>query len=155
MGAMHKHPASQPNMPAVERILARYDRESIEAFLEVALELLDTLDGDPDLEDDDAGEDDDPGGQCDEDGVNTASPSTSGTHDRHYYPGRLIYGVDQSAGPLNGQLVARRSDLRDQLADYERCGSPGSIEMARKVRQQLDRIDKRETDLIARATTDG
>lgn len=68
MGTMHLHPASQPNMPAVARILSRYDRESLEAFLEVALELLDTMDGNPDLEDDDpAEEDDDSGDHASED----------------------------------------------------------------------------------------
>jgi hypothetical protein len=52
-------------MPAVARILARYDRPKIEAFLAIAIDLLDTMDPDPELEDDD------PAGQCDEDGVNT------------------------------------------------------------------------------------
>lgn len=61
MGTMHLHPASQPNMPAVARILSRYDRESLEAFLEVALELLDTMDGNPDLED---GGDNEPDGDA-------------------------------------------------------------------------------------------
>ena len=40
-------------MPAVQRILLRYarhDRETLEAFLSVAIELLDTLDGDADAE---------------------------------------------------------------------------------------------------------
>lgn len=50
MANMHKHPAAQPNMPAVARILAHYDRESLEAFLSVALDLLDTMDGDPEAE---------------------------------------------------------------------------------------------------------
>jgi len=41
-------------MPAVQRILLRYarnDRETLEAFLSVAIDLLDLMDGDPDLED--------------------------------------------------------------------------------------------------------
>lgn len=43
-----------PPMPAVQRILLRYarnDRESLEALLSVAIDLLDLMDGDPDLED--------------------------------------------------------------------------------------------------------
>lgn len=50
------HPAKPPLMPAAQRILLRYakhDRASLEAFLSLAIELLDVLDGDPDLEDDD------------------------------------------------------------------------------------------------------
>lgn len=51
MGTMHLHPASQPNLPAVARILSAYDRKSLEAFLSIAIDLLDLIDGDPDLED--------------------------------------------------------------------------------------------------------
>jgi hypothetical protein len=39
-----------PPMPAVARILSRYDRPSLSAFIAVAIDLLDTLDGDTDLE---------------------------------------------------------------------------------------------------------
>jgi hypothetical protein len=39
-----------PALPAVARILARHDRPAIEAFLAIAIDLLDTLDGDPDAE---------------------------------------------------------------------------------------------------------
>lgn len=44
---------SVPPMPAVARILSRYDRPTVEAFLAVAIDLLDTLDGpaDPDQPD--------------------------------------------------------------------------------------------------------
>lgn len=65
MGTVAHFPAPAP-MPAVARILARYDRDKLEAFLSVAIDLLDTLDGDCDAEDDDpaedadAAEDDDP-----------------------------------------------------------------------------------------------
>lgn len=41
------------------------DRDEIAAAVEALVELLDTIDGDPDLEDDD------PSGQCDEDDLNT------------------------------------------------------------------------------------
>lgn len=58
---IHAHPrrASTPPMPAVARILARYDRASLESFLSVAIDLLDTMDGDPDFEEDDPPEDSD------------------------------------------------------------------------------------------------
>ena len=46
-------------------ILSRYKREDIEAFIAVAIDLLDLADGDPDAEEDD------PHGECSEDGVNT------------------------------------------------------------------------------------
>lgn len=49
-----RHPASLPRIPAVAAILARYDRRKVETFIEVAISLLDTLDGDADREDDDA-----------------------------------------------------------------------------------------------------
>ena len=52
-------------MPAVTRILARFERDQLAGFIAVALDLLDTLDGPEDAEDDD------PCGQCDEDGINT------------------------------------------------------------------------------------
>jgi len=44
------HPASQPPMPAVAAILSRYDRNKLASFIEVAISLLDTLDGDPEAE---------------------------------------------------------------------------------------------------------
>ncbi len=39
-----------PTMPAVARILARYDRPALEAFIAIAIDLADTLDGDPEAE---------------------------------------------------------------------------------------------------------
>ena len=44
-----------PPMPAVSRILAQYDRSQVEAFIEIAVAMLDTLDGDCDEEADDRG----------------------------------------------------------------------------------------------------
>lgn len=43
-------PGAPPPMPAVSRILARFDRPQVEGFIAVAIELLDALDGpaDPD-----------------------------------------------------------------------------------------------------------
>jgi hypothetical protein len=37
-------------MPAVARILSRFDRPKLEGFIAVAIGLLDVLDGDPDEE---------------------------------------------------------------------------------------------------------
>lgn len=48
--ALH-HAASAPPMPAVARILSRFDRHHLAAFIAVAIDLLDTLDGDNDSED--------------------------------------------------------------------------------------------------------
>src|SRR5687768_11024041 len=40
-------PDLPPNLPAVGRILANFDRDQVEGFIEVAIWLLDTIDGDP------------------------------------------------------------------------------------------------------------
>ena len=40
-----------PPMPAVARILARFERNQLAGFIAVALDLLDTIDGDPEAED--------------------------------------------------------------------------------------------------------
>lgn len=45
------HPASYPPAPAVMQILARHNREALIAFVEIAIDLLDTQDGNPDAED--------------------------------------------------------------------------------------------------------
>ena len=54
-----------PPMPAVARILSRFDREQLHGFIAVAIDLADAMDGDADLEDSD--ED----GQCSEDEIST------------------------------------------------------------------------------------
>jgi hypothetical protein len=51
-------PGTIPNMPAVARILARHDRGKLAAFVTVAIDLLDVLDGNSDFE-----------GECSEDEV--------------------------------------------------------------------------------------
>ena len=50
MNALAAFPASPP-LIAVARVLGRFDRSTLEAFLTVAVELLDVADGDADLED--------------------------------------------------------------------------------------------------------
>jgi len=54
-GKVLAFPGTAP-MPAVARILARFERGQIEAFLAVAIDLLDVIDGDADKEDDEADE---------------------------------------------------------------------------------------------------
>jgi len=49
-------PNQFPPMPAVARILSRFDRAQLHGFIAVALDLADAMDGDPDLEEDDYGE---------------------------------------------------------------------------------------------------
>jgi hypothetical protein len=53
MGRIEQFAATSAPMPAVARILSRYDRREVEAFIEVAISLLDTFDGpnDPDTAD--------------------------------------------------------------------------------------------------------
>ncbi len=63
------------------RKLAQSDRKLLESFINAAIDALDTVDGDPDLEEDD------PSGQADEDGVNTATPAEAGLYFRGYGPG--------------------------------------------------------------------
>ena len=53
-------------------VLSRYKREDIEAFIAIAIDLVDLADGDPDIEEDDHSEEDDPSGQCDEDEISTS-----------------------------------------------------------------------------------
>lgn len=49
-------PNAFPPMPAVARILARFDRAQLEGFIAVAIDLADAMDGDADLEpEEDAG----------------------------------------------------------------------------------------------------
>jgi hypothetical protein len=50
MASVHQHPAYVPPMPPVARILAQFDRERLSGFIEVAIGLLDVMEGDPDVE---------------------------------------------------------------------------------------------------------
>lgn len=50
MGRIDRHPAAFPPMPAVARILSRFDRKQLHGFIAVAIDLADAMDGDPDLE---------------------------------------------------------------------------------------------------------
>lgn len=48
--ALVTSPNRPPSMPAVARILSRYSRAKLEAFVSVAIDLMDALDGDADTE---------------------------------------------------------------------------------------------------------
>lgn len=45
-------PGTSPPMPAIARILCRFDRHQLEGFIAIAIDLADVLDGDPDREPD-------------------------------------------------------------------------------------------------------
>lgn len=92
-----------------------------------------------DFEDDDAAEDDDPGGGNVED-----EPQMGSGQD--YYPEKPRYGIDQSAGAINADLIRRRHHLSEQLAELE---ASGSHEYARQIRSRLTALDKREAALAA------
>lgn len=66
-----------PDVDMLQR-LAIHSRKTLETFVAAAIEALDLVDGDPDIEEDD------PVGQADEDGVNTSTP---GQASRYYNPG--------------------------------------------------------------------
>ncbi|NML94726.1 hypothetical protein [Novosphingobium olei] len=73
--------------------IARLSRDEIEALTEHLIDRLDTLDGDPDLEDDD------PAG---------GNPEDVGEHDYSRGLPRPIFGVDQTRLPLNAKKVWER-----------------------------------------------
>lgn len=99
-----------------EALMARFSAHEIGDAIEVLIDVLDALNGDPDLEEDD------PTGQDDEDGINTgpatmwrggfteAGPGcTMSDDDRDDGGIQPIYGVDQSEGPLRSIQTRRRS----------------------------------------------
>lgn len=84
-------------------------RKAIEAEIERLIELLDTVDGDCDLEDDDPA-----GGNVDDEGE----------FDRSISPLAPRFGVDQSGDPTNVvELRAAHREQEDRIyaADYDRC----------------------------------
>lgn len=64
-----------PDVDMLQR-LAVHSRKTLEQFVAAAIDALDMVDGDPDLEEDD------PIGQADEDGINTPGEAS-----RYYNPG--------------------------------------------------------------------
>lgn len=92
-------PGTIPPMPAVARILSRYDRGKLAAFVTVAIDLLDVLDGDPDAEEnplEDAFVAHDPAfADMDSDGRDTAWPEWQ-TRGRH----KLAGGIAEMVGSM-------------------------------------------------------
>lgn len=164
-----------PPPAAITRILSRFDREQLEGFVAVAIDLMDLADGDPDIEDGDAAEEDDPSGQCDEDGVNTSGGlyAHGSRHDgpgcpisdpgggnvtdeaelvdedgnEPFYRAKPVYGVDQTARPLNFLTAPMREQLEDQLAYAERCRD---TDLAKHLRRRIASINAREARIYAR-----
>lgn len=114
-----------PAMPAVARILARYDRDKLEAFIAVAIDLLDTLDPNPDAEPngdelDGSNAEDDYGGAANAGlwggpGCPISDPDAAIDDSACDEPwqdlepeesGRAIYGIDQTKGPVPWHLVS-------------------------------------------------
>ncbi|MCK0531582.1 hypothetical protein [Sphingobium agri] len=63
-----------------------------------------------------------------------------------YNPGLPLYAVDQSKGPLNGDLVERHAALSEQLADLRRSGC---YDLARQTKKSLERLEAATPGLIA------
>lgn len=99
-GKVLAFPGTAP-MLAVVRILARFERGQIEAFLAVAIDLLDVIDGDADLEAADSDEDDDPAEEgdddtsCDDYGIDDADQGDLEDDCARSMP-QPIYGDDQT-----------------------------------------------------------
>lgn len=84
-------------------------RQAIEAEIERLIDLLDTIDGDCDLEDDD------PAG---------GDPDDEGEFDRSISPIAPRFGIDQTGEPTNVvELRAAHREQEDQIyeAEYQRC----------------------------------
>ena len=69
-GQLQSRRAAQASLPALASTMARFDRATLEGFVEVAIAVLDCADGDPDIEEDDA----------------------AGQYDEDFYTGRLPKG---------------------------------------------------------------
>jgi len=104
------HTAATP----IGRILARFERDQLESFVAVAIDLLDAIDGDPEAED---GDEDRCAAYDDHVGRSLAGLSfdygPGDPADGEEEPGIVAaYGTDQSLGPI-GETEA------DQLARWE------------------------------------
>lgn len=135
---LRRRTSSPPSLDAMLSAIPSLPRAALARLVQKAIDRMDDIDGDPDLEEDDpAG-----GDVCDE------------LHDvREHYQPRPLYGVDQSKGALNGPLVARRHEIHELIADHSREGSPFSLEMIRQLRRQLGRIDAQEAAIISRTAS--
>ena len=107
---VHQHIGLAP-APAVMAILARFDRQTLEAFLTVAVDLLDLADGDPDMEEtgdeqDGSLAEDEPAARFAEmgngPGCDVSDPGGCEHDGREPEGGWQFpkYGIDQTKGPL-------------------------------------------------------
>jgi hypothetical protein len=128
-------------------------RDAVERVIQAAIDALDLLDGDTDMEDDD------PAGQIDEDGLNTAfdlvqytdgargagcpisDPGGGNVEDegqmgagQDYYRTLPVYGVDQTQGPINHEQIVRVEKLIEMERD---CQLSGQFEQAKKIVARL------------------
>lgn len=81
-------PPDKASLSTLLRSLGEVDRPKLETIIEAAIDAIDELDGDPDLENYDADqEDDDPGGQCSEDEISCGPGHWGGYYQRATGPG--------------------------------------------------------------------
>lgn len=147
MGIRTTIPPGATPLAAVDAIMAMYGRENIELAIEVLIERLDRLDGDPDIE---AMADDDYCGAFEDYGT-TGPQSSHGTDRRligdceddedddpaggniddegdgervHYAP--PAYDLDQTTGPSNYEALERAADV----ASLERAARADAMIMA-------------------------
>lgn len=113
-----------PPMPAVARILARYERPQLEAFLTIAIDLLDTMDPDPDLEQEDrAGESiaimDFPDVPDPDEGEPDPDLESVGAEDDFEIPRSQLANADHGAGCPISDPGACEHDGREPDVDQE------------------------------------
>lgn len=102
-------PGTIPPMPAVARILSRYDRGKLAAFVAVAIDLLDVLDGDPDRED---------GGDLEPDCDGKGDPAWLEWHTRgRHKSGR--YGGEKLARDRYGNAAHEDAEDDDPAGQYD------------------------------------
>lgn len=94
---------SVPDMPVLARILARFEREELEGFIAVAIDLLDVAAGDDDIEEDDSdcGVEDGPRGFDPEEDRCLAGDDGCGPVCTH---GSVYWGSDREDGDVEGWL---------------------------------------------------
>lgn len=130
-------------------LLSDDPRQLIANEIERLIALLDSLDGDPDLEangdelDGTAGEDDfcDHSNWLGEPGCPVSDPGGGNVEDegqmgagQDYYRTLPVYGVDQTQGPINHEQIVRVEKLIEMERDYQLSGQ---FEQAKKIVARL------------------
>jgi len=126
-------------------------RTQIADQIENLIALLDMLDGDPDLEENDAEDSfslssrarsrDDTGPGCPISDPGGNPLELDGEGGDEYYSDQPLYGVDQSFGPINSAIAAQRHDLRGRLG--------WDSKYDKQAHAKLARLDEREAALPA------